>query len=313
MQPASLILLQDEGGGIEDEEQLNLLILATLVFRVLGQENAHIQQRNPSHLYLTCPQLMLNPHLESPWIHLWKGQNNCAFITTMGFDVVTFCFILEGRGHFADIWNSTPIPRNDISHIGVPRAERRSLDAAGALSLVLHYLGSAIFKVQLQQIFAIVPSVLMHYLSFSLDILLITLHTIQEAQISLPETHKEFEELSDLITTCHSLLEGAFGSINGLSLPIQVLDDLKVENATYNGWKTDHTITNVLMFSLKGVIIDTVLNAPGSWHDAHTTRPISRQLWECVPDGFYIISDMAFPRGPGNIKGKIKAPMKGGE
>ncbi|KIK71719.1 hypothetical protein GYMLUDRAFT_236011 [Collybiopsis luxurians FD-317 M1] len=278
MLPVPLILLQDGERGIEDEEQFNLFILATLAFGVLSREDACIRRRNPSRLYLTRPQLMPNPRLESPWIHLWRGQNDHAFITTMGFDVTTFRFILEGRNHFADIWDNTPIPRNDVSHVGVPRAERRSLDAAGALGLALHYLGSAILEVQLQEIFAVVPSVLTRYLSFSLDILFITLRAIKEACISLPKTHKEFEELSDLITARHSLLEGAFGSIDGLSLPAQVSDDPEVENTTYNGWKSDHTITNVLMFSLKGLIIDAVLNAPGSWHDAHTAKPIFQRL-----------------------------------
>ena len=129
------------------------------------------------------------------------------------------------------------------------------MDAAGALGLVLHYLNSAIHKVQLQEIFAIVPSVLTQYLHFSLNILLATLHKMKEARIALPKIQTEFEELSPLISTCHPLLEGAFGSIDSLTLPAQVSDDSEIENATYNGWKADHTITNVLMFSLKGFVL----------------------------------------------------------
>ncbi|KAE9404399.1 hypothetical protein BT96DRAFT_801786, partial [Gymnopus androsaceus JB14] len=138
--------------------------------------------------YLTRPQLMPDPRLESPWIRLWKGQEDRAFITTMGFDVRTFRFILE---HFAEIWNHTPIPQNDVSSGGNPRLPAHSLDAAGALGLTLHYLGSAIPEVQLQQIFAVVPSVLTRYLEFSLDILLATLRQMKEAQIKLPTKIEE--------------------------------------------------------------------------------------------------------------------------
>ncbi|KAJ3870860.1 hypothetical protein F5051DRAFT_242273 [Lentinula edodes] len=263
-----LVLQQQQENDEEDEDKLRLLLLATLVSGVFDHEAERVRRRNPSRLYLTRPQLLPNPRIESPWIRLWKGQENRAFITTMGFDVATFRFMLEGPGHFADVWNSTPIPRNDVSLSSVPRVERRSLDAAGALGLALHYLGSAIHEIQLQQIFAIVPSVLSRYLSFSLHILLSTLRKMREAQIVLPSSIHEFEELSSMITARHSLLEGAFGSIDGLSLVAEVSDDPELENATYNGWKTDHRINNVLMFSPKGIIIDAnnsrIFRAPSS-------------------------------------------------
>ncbi|KAJ3807925.1 hypothetical protein F5876DRAFT_79258 [Lentinula aff. lateritia] len=67
------------------------------------------------------------------------------------------------------------------------------------------------------------------------------------------------------------------------------------------------------MFSPKGTIINAVLNAPRSWHDAYTAKPIFERLQSRVPDGYYVVSDTAFPRGPISIQGKIKAPMKGGE
>ncbi|THU75998.1 hypothetical protein K435DRAFT_824653 [Dendrothele bispora CBS 962.96] len=147
-------------------------------------------------------------------------------------------------------------------------------------------------KIELQEIFALVPSVLSRYLDFSLDILLSTLRSMREAQISLPSRPED---------------------IDGLSLTAEVSDDPEIENVTYNGWKTDHRITNVLVFSPKGVIIDAVLNAPGSWHDSHTARPIFHRLLTQVPDGFYLVADTAFPHGPTSISGKIKAPIKAGQ
>ncbi|KAJ3848649.1 hypothetical protein EV368DRAFT_86400, partial [Lentinula lateritia] len=143
---------------------------------------------------------------------------------------------------------STPF---DVFSTGETRLGRRSLDAAGALGLALHYLASAILEIQLQQIFAIVPSVLARYLDFLLDILLSTLRSLEEARITLPRRLSEFKEYEALILARHSMLEGAFASIDGLSLLSQVSDDPEIENATYNGWKTDHRISNVLVFSPK--------------------------------------------------------------
>ncbi|THU96941.1 hypothetical protein K435DRAFT_965717 [Dendrothele bispora CBS 962.96] len=59
-----------------------------------------------------------------------------------------------------------PVPANEFYNTG-----GRCLGAAGALGLVLHYLESAMRKIELQEIFALVPSVLSRYLDFSLDIL----------------------------------------------------------------------------------------------------------------------------------------------
>ena len=94
----TLLFLLEQQNDEEDEEDLqhSLLILSALVCGVLDNENECARRRNPSRLYLTRPQLMPYPRFESPWIRLWEGQNDRAFITTMGFDVQTFRFILEG-------------------------------------------------------------------------------------------------------------------------------------------------------------------------------------------------------------------------
>ncbi|KAJ4496612.1 hypothetical protein C8R41DRAFT_761715, partial [Lentinula lateritia] len=41
--------------------------------------------------------------------------------------------------------------------------------------------------------------------------------------------------------------------------------------------------------------------------------PIFEHLHSSVLDGFYLVSNTAFPRGPQSIKGRIRAPLKRGE
>ncbi|KAF9228946.1 hypothetical protein BS17DRAFT_792928 [Gyrodon lividus] len=207
------------------------------------------------------------------------SANDRAFITTMGFDVQTFMYILTSG--FATYWDETAIPRNDAN-------------AAGALGLVLHYLNSTMREVSLQQIFAIIPTMVSWYITFSLRILLSTLQTIPEAKIKWPR-------------------DDAFGSIDGLKLLVQTSDDIDIKNATFNGWLLEHFISSVLVFSSKGVVIAARTNAPGSWHDSRVAQPIYRVLRTKTPEGHYIIADTAFPRGTVEIQGHICAPLKAGQ
>lgn len=56
-----------------------------------------------------------------------------------------------------------------------------------------------------------------------------------------------------------------------------------------------------------------VLNAPGSWHDAHVVRLIYDTLKSDVPNGYFLVVDTAFPRGTASIARKIQALIIGGE
>ncbi|KAI6009629.1 hypothetical protein F5J12DRAFT_905105 [Pisolithus orientalis] len=105
----------------------------------------------------------------------------------MGFDMETF---------------------DDTSTHGDPHPQCQSLDAAGALGLVLHHLNLTMTEISLQQIFAIIPStasqytvahkiVPIHCITFGLQILLSTLCNMPKAQIHWPQP-REFEKLSEL-------------------------------------------------------------------------------------------------------------------
>lgn len=65
-----------------------------------------------------------------------------------------------------------------------------------------------------------------------------------------------------------------------------------------------------ILFS--GEIIACNLNAPGSWHDSRVARPIYEKLRAQTPQGYYLVTDTAFPRGTDQIAGRIRAPMKDG-
>ncbi|KAM6492470.1 hypothetical protein JOM56_012194 [Amanita muscaria] len=218
---------------ITDDEELLVCqaVVAVLLTGILSVQEAQNARRHVHRLYLCRAQLLPNPWAATPWQALWHSQDDWAFITTMGLDVSTFHALLEGPGHFAARWVSVPIPCEDVSTLGQPRIVQCSLDAVGTLGLVLHYLGSAMLEISLQQIFALTPSTLSHYLEFAHKILFDTLQTIPDTRVNFPQTTREFEFYSNLIRACHPMLEGAFGSIDGLSLSCQESNDPEMENS----------------------------------------------------------------------------------
>jgi hypothetical protein len=249
-----MLVEEEADGAAEDElEQLGgvagIMLAGAVHSRLLRGE-----QRNPSRLYLTRPQLLPNPRVETPWQQLYTSQSDRAFITTMGFDVATFDSILAAG--FGRLWQETPIPRGDVNSAGQPRPWARSLDAEGALGLLLHYLSSTMHEISLQEIFALIPTTVSRYITFGLEILLQVLRSMPDAGIRWPKsadaTISEFETLNGLIRERHPLLTGAFASIDGLNLPVQTSDDEDIENATYNGWLSEHFVSSVLVFSPDG-------------------------------------------------------------
>jgi hypothetical protein len=246
----------------EEEEEEELSSRAALVCLILlGAEQSRSRRadrRRETRQRLLRIDLLPNPRLDTPWQRIYAGKSDTAFITTMGFDVTTFERILE---RFALVWDSTPLPRDDTSSSGNPRLGARSLDAAGGLGLVLYWLRSPMLETHLQLIFALIPSTVQRYLPFARSILLNTVRGMPEGRIQLPQTIEEYRELSALITERHPLLEGGFGSIDGLSLSAEESSDAEIENATYNGWKATHCINNVLVFSPKGAILRYICNS----------------------------------------------------
>lgn len=247
------IIRAEEEADQEDEDLIEEQLIALGLMIWVGAEESRqrrAEQRLAHRTYLVRGNLLPNPRIETPWQKLYQGRDDRAFITTMGFNVISFETILAAG--FEALWNSTPIPRLDVSTRAAPRLYRRSLDAAGALGLVLHFLNSTMREVSLQQIFALIPTTVSRYINFSLVILLESLKKIPEASIRWPEGD-EFQELNALVVQRHPHLLGAFGTMDGLNLAVQVSIDQELENATYNGWLHDHFVSSVLAFASHGV------------------------------------------------------------
>ena len=83
-------LFQDE----EYDLQVGLIASVIIIGAEIGRQ-ACIDNHHENRLYLTRSQLLPDPRLATPWQVLYDSQSDRAFITTMGFDVQTFTYILS--------------------------------------------------------------------------------------------------------------------------------------------------------------------------------------------------------------------------
>lgn len=247
-----LLLAASDGDQEEDKEEelLPLILAATIIHASNDDHRSSIQQRHARRGYLNRPQLLPNPLGDTPWTVLYRSRSNSAYLAAMGLDVAAFEAILDAG--FSYQWYSTPLRRSDVAPVANSRCINRSLDASGALGLLLHWLTSTMHQISLQQIFALVPSTTSRYIATALPLLIETLRSMDSARICWPQGD-EFHELSQLVSNRHPLLSGVFGSIDGLNLPCQVSVDTEIENATYNGWLHGHYISSVIAFSSRGM------------------------------------------------------------
>ncbi|KAF8581562.1 hypothetical protein K439DRAFT_1654032 [Ramaria rubella] len=265
--PNILTAFNDDNDEDEDEEdEEERLLLLSIIASEATQSCAFLS-------HASGPPIAQG---DTSWQHMLTAGNDRAFITTMGYDVDTFDFILESG-----------FKTFDVSLSWAPQLNRRSLDVTGGLGIVLHYIHLCMTQTSLQQIFGLVPTTVDCYINFAMKILDATLE-------GMVDVH--------MITERHPLLEGAFGSIDGLNLPVEVPDDPGMENATYNGWTHNHYSSQIFVFGPDGMILQA--------HDLQVTHPVYDQLIHGTQDGHYLVVDTAFPQGTSH---KIKAPMKFGD
>ncbi|CAE6417110.1 unnamed protein product [Rhizoctonia solani] len=279
--------------------------------RLRQQQNvANRRPQKRQRYYLTRPELQQTPMESSGWQSIYRSREDRAYIHVLGIDVETFDYFMDSG--FRHAWNTRTIKRTDTNRVGASRVGARSLDAAGGLGLALHFLCSTMSEVSLQIIFALVPSTVLRYIDFALEILLEVLKRIPQGRLYWPK-EEVMQENSDIINAKHrraKYLKGAFGFMDGLNLPVSASGNVNEQNANFNGWLHAHVVSNVIVFSPNGTIMSAVINAPGSWHDSNVACQIYTLLREKTPNGFFLLADSAFPRlGAGDAQ-KIKVPLK---
>ncbi|KAI5804263.1 hypothetical protein BZA77DRAFT_221698, partial [Pyronema omphalodes] len=126
----------------------------------------------------------ITPRNLTTWQRLSASGSTSTYLRTMGLTPLIFTRILSSG--FSTSWTTSPIPRNDVKYISKPRASVRSLDAAGALGLVLHHVNSSLTDPNLQRLFGLSPAVCSRYRHRALRLLLVALRGMEMGRICWP-------------------------------------------------------------------------------------------------------------------------------
>ena len=94
-------------------------------------------------------------------------------------------------------------------------------------------------------------------------------------------------------------LNNVYLAVDGLKLRLQKPGDDRVQNYFYNGWTSNHYISNLFAFAPDGTIPACVLDAPGSLHDSIMANfgdlyTLLTEIYEC--NGGKVVMDSAFAR-----------------
>ena len=140
----------------------------------------------------------------------------------MGIDVTSFEMLLIP---FSIAWDLQTIDRADVNPHGAPQPHLRSLDAAGGLALILHWLSSTMPGFSIQQIFLITPAVCTRNLQHALSCLLQVLRDLHVSQIAWPSDENQCRRFSNLIERKFPRLTNCFAFIDGLNVPVNVSEN----------------------------------------------------------------------------------------
>ena len=90
---------EGEEGDLEQELEQSAA-LAAVALMIIGVEEPPrlcMERRHPSQLSVCRPQLLPNSRKDTPWQVLYQSRSDRAFITTMGFDVDAFTYVVERK------------------------------------------------------------------------------------------------------------------------------------------------------------------------------------------------------------------------
>jgi DDE superfamily endonuclease len=218
------------------------------------------------------PRIALLTPGGSAFDKLYSSGNNQALITVTGFDHLAFRSLLE----LFSPWYLTHTPWTG-SQDGTtfkrlaPKygrtGRKRVITAVTCLALVLAWYRFRGAEFQLQGWFGFTGTHANIWLRFGRRGLLIVLKKHPMSRVQYP-TDQKIEELKAACTEKHPLLTDVYCVVDGVKFYFQQCEDLDEQCMYYNGWKCDHFVGNLFVFSLDGLVIDCVVNAPGSIHDS---------------------------------------------
>lgn len=210
--------------------------------------------------------------MECPWMQLWRSQSLAGFVTVTGMDPQCFKLLLD---KFAPIfWSHSPysraIDQGKIRSIDPSKnkgGRPRMMSCHACLGMVLFWTRTTCCYWTIAQYFGMTASPCDLWLRFGKRVLLHILSKREDAQICMPSAEKA-NQYKQAISAKYPSLKNVGLVGDGVKILIQKSGNNKKQNSYYNGWKSDHYVTNLFVFGPDGLIVACMLNCPGAMHDS---------------------------------------------
>ena len=106
-----------------------------------------------------------------------------------------------------------------------------------------------------------------------------------------------------MIQDKYPVLTNCWGAMDSLKVGLEAAGDEQKQSCFYNGWKCNHYISNLFLFSPAGQICAAYFNAPGTVHDSMMAQMsgIYSKIDEVyVRTGAQVVVDSAFSKNTRN-------------
>ena len=299
-------LFDDE---LHDNDSTTTTLVIVLALLLLDEENKtiieNIDARNfQSLLYRrvlagTIRRRSLQDPTRSIFWEVYKAGQDESLIQLCGFHKTGFDNLVR---LFQPVYDRYT-PHGTTIRIVKKRAGRqRLLNATSCLGLVLTWLRSRGGNRFLCFMFGILPSSCSIWLRYGKRVLLKVLRYVEEAKVKMP-TNEEVTTYTEMVAQKYPSLNDCWGAMDGLKVGVECAGDEVTQNRFYNGWKCDHYISNVFLFSPAGKICAVYFNAPGIVHDS--TMAQMSGIYDKIDDvyrrtGARVVVDSAFSKNDRN-------------
>ena len=239
-----------------------------------------------------------NPTKSVFWEVYNSGQDE-SLIQLCGFHKAGFDSLLE---LFAPTYDTFTPHGKTIRAVKKKGGRNRLLSPAACLGLVLTWLRSRGGNKFLCFMFGIIPSSCSIWLRYGKRVLIKVLRNVDAAKVKMP-SDDDVTTYVNMIQDKYPALTNCWGAMDGLKIGLEAAGDKQTQSRFYNGWKCDHYISNLFLFSPAGRICAAYFNAPGTVHDS--TMALMSGIYSKIDEvyvrtGARVVVDSAFSKNSRN-------------
>ena len=249
------------------DKDILTLIIVCLLHRLSRKKALELSPEEKVRRGRRIPRVSIRDYTYSPFKYLFESRNNQALLNCCACDHAMFAELhaIFKPFYFRYTFDDEGVIRKvRLTKNGKRKGRRQDLDSIGCLGLVLYWYrtrGSCARSFPMA--FGQTSTPLYKWLKFGRRVLLFALQRHPAAKVCIPAAD-EIRRYTEAITAKYPMLEGVWGAMDGLKLPIQSSTNYLIQNNYYNGWLHRHFLNSVFVFGADRRIRICTVNCP--WH-----------------------------------------------